>query len=731
MPIIWDEGGGPQLTLRQKIIATINSGAMAIVNGISEPIKTGLHNLHDWILVELEADVKKMLGPTLVKVRDMEGMPDMVKETIDLYLASHSPQGVPSTSNVVALVCGALIGNIILGPLRLLNMQIMKKLRPGRPSYRDIIEGAHRLGTVKEYVKDWLDEMGFPDDIQDFLWGSMWSKLSIPIVAELQHRGEISPEEARTYIMEQGYGYNTASLIQKTFELLPTMSDLIRFAIRDVFAPEIARAFGQFDEFPTAEDPQYGSFLGWAKKIGLPEDVAMMFWASKWTLPSPAQGFAMYHRMVREPTAFSGVAVGSDEKGPYYRAIDWEHLNLLLRALDIMPAWRAKLLETQYTLPTRIDIRRALLNGLVTEENAIRMYRMRGYDEESVELQLKLARGIGTAGNKELTKADIINAYTKLGWDRAEAVEMLAELGYDPGEIDYYLDYADYQRAKEYTDTAEKLIKTQYVRGIIDQTTANGRLAEMGETAAQISVLMQLWTLEKEATTEHPSVSQLTDFYSRRIIAGPRLEAELSHLNYTSEYISWIHSAIDSRIAEENAKKSAAELRSEMTRHHYPTLSDLDSWLEVGIIDYATYRQRILDLGYSPVDADRFVEEQRRKLAGQPAFPSRADLGRWFLTNIISRGQYIGRMLELGYTRADIDLYLAEMYARMSEEKKAEEQRLLKEEMARVRTPSRADLGRWLLVGLITQEEYSSRMEGLGYSSEDIQRYLVELTGKW
>jgi hypothetical protein len=709
MPIIWDEGGGPQLTLRQKIIATLNGVAMAIVNGISEPIKQGIHNIWHWISKETGEEIMRYFGSEVDALLADPSTPEALKGYLTTIKAGATPGNPLVVGLIIGLVLTPAISAALMGPLRKLQMGFMRIFRPARPSYRDVVMGFLQGHLADPLFKGWLMDMGFGDDFIEMFPNWLRPSVGVPDLRDAYFRGALGNKEtgeADSWLDDElahlGYQDRQRKWLKSTFELLPTMANLVQFAVREAFTPRIAERFGQYEDFPELMMP-------WAEKIGMSRDIARMFWATHWTLPSPSQGFAMYHRGI----------------------ISWEDLELLLKALDVMPFWRDKLLGITYTLPTRVDIRRMYSMKLISRDQAAEMYKKRGYSPEDTELQMTLADNLTKSADKDLTRADIINAYTKLGWEREEAVEMLAELGYDPGEIDYYLDYADYQRVKEYTDTAEKLIKTQYVRGIIDQTTANGRLAELGETAAQISVLMQLWTLEKEATTEHPSVSQLTDFYSRRIIAGPRLEAELSHLNYTSEYISWIHSAIDSRIAEENAKKSAAELRSEMTRHHYPTLSDLDSWLEVGIIDYATYRQRILDLGYSPVDADRFVEEQRRKLAGQPAFPSRADLGRWFLTNIISRDQYIGRMLELGYTRADIDLYLAEMYAKMTEEKKAEEQRLLKEEMARIRTPSKADLDRWLLVGLIDEKTYVARMTELRYSPEDIALYLVELTGQW
>ena len=56
------------------------------------------------------------------------------------------------------------------------------------------------------------------------------------------------------------------------------------------------------------------------------------------------------------------------------------------------------------------------------------------------------------------------------------------------------------------------------------------------------------------------------------------------------------------------------------------------------------------------------------RIAGRPAFPSRAELGRWYGLGIITRDLYISRMEELRYSRADINRYLEELEAKMEEE---------------------------------------------------------------
>ncbi len=100
---------------------------------------------------------------------------------------------------------------------------------------------------------------------------------------------------------------------------IPPVADIITMAVREAFSPEIARRFGQYEDYPP-------EFEEWAVKKGLTPEWSQRYWASHWSLPSANQGFEMLHRGV----------------------IDESELHLLLRALDIMPFWRDRLLQIAY-----------------------------------------------------------------------------------------------------------------------------------------------------------------------------------------------------------------------------------------------------------------------------------------------------------------------------------------------------------------------------------------------
>jgi hypothetical protein len=147
------------------------------------------------------------------------------------------------------------------------------------------------------------------------------------------------------------------SILMKITEYFPTPADLVTFAVREVYSPDIVERFGQKQDLPD-------KFIEEAAKAGLNAEQATNYWAAHWDLPSISQGFEMFHRGV----------------------IEEKDLDTLLRALDVMPFWRESLKKIAYNPLTRVDVRRMYSVGVIDREGVKRSYLDIGYDEEKAEL---------------------------------------------------------------------------------------------------------------------------------------------------------------------------------------------------------------------------------------------------------------------------------------------------------------------------------------------------------
>lgn len=190
-----------------------------------------------------------------------------------------------------------------------------------------------------------------PNYAQIYLDGILTKPATSDLIAyELRHDPSLSNIERE--FRRLGIHPNYFGLYKELAYQIPPIADIITMAVREAFTPEIAQRFGQYEGLPS-------EFVAWAQKKGLSREWAERYWAAHWSLPSPQQGFEMLHRGV----------------------INRDELHLLLRALDIMPFWRERLIEISYNPLTRVDIRRMHLLGILTEPEVFQAYKDIGYND--------------------------------------------------------------------------------------------------------------------------------------------------------------------------------------------------------------------------------------------------------------------------------------------------------------------------------------------------------------
>jgi len=263
---------------------------------------------------------------------------------------------------------------------------------------------------------------------------------------ELYKRNIIDSDELAKRLSKLGVPDNEQSLWQKLAETRPSVQDVIRFAVREVYSPEIAKTYGQFE----GADEVAAMAADDLKAAGIrPEDLAK-YWAAHWELPSVQMGYEMLHRGV----------------------ITMDELKTLMRTLDIMPYWRDKLIEISYVPLTRVDIRRMHKLGILSDDDLIKAYKDIGYNDENAKRLADFTKLYNAdpesseetksdrdRGNwKDLSRGDIINGYSDGLLTYNEAYEGLYNLGYSKEESEFLLARADYEQEKNNVNTLHKSI---------------------------------------------------------------------------------------------------------------------------------------------------------------------------------------------------------------------------------------------------------------------------------
>lgn len=400
---------------------------------------------------------------------------------------------------------------------------------------------------------------------------------ALPTPGQVQEaflRGEINLETHNRLLSSFGLTEENIDLIRDLYLLIPTVSDLIRMAVRETFTPEIAQKFGQYEGLPQ-------EFVEWAAKQGLSKEWSSRYWAAHWELPSATMGFEMLHRGI----------------------ITNEELTLLLRALDVMPFWRERIIKLSYNPLTRVDVRRMYQLGVIDQEQVKRSYLDLGYDNQKADWLTEftiryytpedstqqdefkaLARSTYSAAYKKRVISEdeyraflaamkfykddiellialdnysiaaseklfdldgykkdwqklILNAYSDGLLHISEVKPMLLELGYDDNEVELELSLSDYNRQLSIRNMVAQAIHEQYVSYIIDNVGLHTILDQFNFTPEEIDRLEELWNIERSIRSKKPPLSDLRKFLTAGLINLEQFLDELRGEGYNEKYI--------------------------------------------------------------------------------------------------------------------------------------------------------------------------------------------------
>jgi len=360
----------------------------------------------------------------------------------------------------------------------------------------DIIKDISIADINPAYARNYLDAILTKPSSQDI------------IAYQLRQDPELNNLEKE--LRRIGIHDNYHPLYKELAYQIPPVADIITMAVREAFTPAIAEKFGQYEDFP---EP----LKEWAGKKGLAPEWAERYWASHWSLPSPLQGFEMLHRGI----------------------INQDELNMLLRALDIMPFWRDKLTGIAYKRLSRVDIRRMYGLGVLTEKDVYESYLELGYNERDSERMTDFTIKQILASQSKFTANDVISAYSKYMISRSDARTLLIDIGVKPENVEFVILTAEYKREWALTDARISAIRNLYKKEVYNENQARAELLKLDMTAERVDVLMEQWYIdEKDKEPRYWTTAQVLSFIKAEIITAERGKQELKAIGYDDEHIT-------------------------------------------------------------------------------------------------------------------------------------------------------------------------------------------------
>lgn len=350
-------------------------------------------------------------------------------------------------------------------------------LRTVLPSVTDLIRMAVRevfnpqqrafLQLDAEYpdaLTDVGERIGLSRTTLGNYWAAHWELPSYTQLTEMRFRNLLSPQEFSDALKAIDIAPLWRPKLEAIARRIPTISDMVRFAYREVYDDVQRQALGLDAEYPDA-------FTAQAALHGMSETHAKQYWAAHWRLPSAMQGYRMLHRNV----------------------IELPELNGLLKALDYPPLWRDRLRAIAYLEPGRIDLKRLLRYEIFTRQEVREGYERLGYRPE-----------------------------------HAEALTRIAEEEMTTGVVSQK--WAERARSRLFTVTHD-----EFLDGSIDEGEAGSRLSLVGALAGERSVVMNLWSAEAAVSRTELTAAQVRRVYYLELRDRPWALSRLDDLGYSSE----------------------------------------------------------------------------------------------------------------------------------------------------------------------------------------------------
>ena len=364
---------------------------------------------------ELEEEYRDVLTPVLEQLKEIEGLPEPLKDMIDRALERTKPAwAIP-----LLMFIGGYALSLVLGAMQPLSKvggyQVDKLVHSGRLDPSLLMAGWFREIIPEDYVDNTLKELGYNDDAIDY--------------------------------------------VKKTFLFYPSPQDLITWQAREVFEPEMVSRYGLDDEFENIDLKPF-------EKAGISEEQARNYWRAHWTHASLNEVREMLHRkQLTEEEVYDWFRLV--EIPPFWREKITNILWNVPTRVDVRRWWdmrtidEARLREVyeaqgyhgddldDYVLWTKVyvafpDLVARYKNGWINADEVkselVGLGMSAERAEEMIQTKIKSVEPERTTKERDLTVSNIIKGM-KIGHiDEGKGKEMLTAMGYDEEEAQYLID---------------------------------------------------------------------------------------------------------------------------------------------------------------------------------------------------------------------------------------------------------------------------------------------------
>jgi len=438
-------------------------------------------------------------------VQPPPGPPRPIEQPLEI-----SPIGALNFLFIIASVPGLIMGGNPMGSLvrQLLNRQTPIEIPDPQTAVTMRLKGQLNDAGYQEIML----RHGFDNDLAVRVLNAAETILTPSELVAANFRGIINDGRFNEQMMRLGFAPDSANEFKEVSRFVAGPSDLVRFAVREVYTPEIVTALGLAAEFPS-------EFITAATTWGMSAEEAENFWKAHWVLPSVQQGFEMLHRRVKKDDGSTFVI---------------EDMERLLKVQDVMPFFRGLLTQIAFRPFTRVDVRRMHKLGTLNREEVKSAYMDIGFDDEKAEAMTDFTIQFNTESDRDLTKSEIMRALDRGVIDESLAIMILDDIGLSQEAAIIVVATHQAKVAMDLTDELSDIEIDHFVDGMISETELQDALGLLDLTATQLELLMAKARKRLRRAEKMPSKADILKWFKGDAIDRDSADDLLRRIGYPS-----------------------------------------------------------------------------------------------------------------------------------------------------------------------------------------------------
>lgn len=383
-----------------------------------------------------------------------------------------------------------------------------QQIKPFLLDMQSLTEEYFRHPNNYAFVVDQMRRMGIDDNKIEIFLDNQTNLLPLDMLRLLWNREEISTDQLHEELRRNRFNPDDFDKIKVALKQYPSISDFIRFSIREAYDIAFVEKAGLGADMPN-------EYLEDAKKAGLPDIYARMHWYSHWVPPSAGQTFEMLHRGL----------------------IPMEEVETLLRINDIMPNYREKMTQIAYNTVGRVDIRRLYQDGVIEYEKMYELYLESGQSPDNAELLSEWTEIHYGEERKQRTRTDILKLF-KLGtYTRLQAITSLQGIGYSEDIATEYVVRTELEAAEKRKANRLKIWRKGFINYVYDEQQVRQFMIGLGMKKLEMDDLVEEWKVDRDSKIKFLNIKDVEKMFKEDIMNKEEVLEELSIQGYTTDDI--------------------------------------------------------------------------------------------------------------------------------------------------------------------------------------------------